>query len=271
MRLRWLEKIVEVFMSDFKKGEPRILKTGTSAPPIPSVAPKSPPPPAAPVASKPAPPAPTTTKSAEIPKSQPVAQPASSVPSWWYPKARQVPDQDMSKSELKPQGVVIHYTVSDNLDATVDFFQKNEVDIHFLIGKDGAVVQMVPCNRQAAHAGESQWGKLKFLNRFFLGIEVVCLGPIQRLKNGSFVDGYKRPYKGTPRDKMMLGNRFWDPFTPAQEKVLDELVSWMLQTYKFPAANIVGHHEIAPTRKIDPGGSLSVDMDAYRKKFLKVS
>lgn len=235
-------------MSDFKMGEPRILKTGAPAPAITSSAPAKPL--STVMATKPAP---------------------SSVTSWIYPKARQVPDKDVSKSELKPQGVVIHYTVSDNLDATVDFFQKNEVDIHFLIGKDGAVVQMVPCNRQAAHAGESQWGNLRFLNQFFLGIEVVCLGPIQRLKNGSFVDGYNRPYRGTPRDKMMLGNRFWDPFTPAQEKVLDELVSWMLQTYKFPAANIVGHHEIAPTRKIDPGGSLSVDMDAYRKKFLKVS
>jgi N-acetyl-anhydromuramyl-L-alanine amidase AmpD len=231
----------------FKTGEPRLLKTGAVAPAIKSSANQSP---------------------AAVKKSAPV--PALATP-WVYPKAKMVPDKDTSKSELKPQGVVIHYTVSDNLDATVDFFQKNEVDIHFLIGKDGATVQMVPCNRQAAHAGESAWGNLKFLNQYFLGIEVVCLGPIQRLKSGAFVDGYDRPYKGTPRDKLMLGNRFWDPFTSAQEKALDDLIRWMLQTYKFPVGNIVGHHEIAPTRKIDPGGSLSLDMDAYRKKFMTVS
>ena len=213
-------------MSEFKTGEPRTLKTGATAPAIPS---------------------------------QPTPTP------WLFPKARQIPDLDMSKSALKPQGVVIHYTVSDNLDATVAFFQKNEVDIHFLIGKDGSMVQMVPCNRQAAHAGESAWGNLKFLNQYFLGIEVVCLGPVQRQKNGSFLDGYARPYRGTPRDKLMLGNRFWDPFTPAQEAALRDLVGWMLATYKFPVGNIVGHHEVAPNRKVDPGGSLSMDMDAFRK------
>lgn len=218
-------------MSDFKMGAPRTLKSGATAPAIPSTANISP---------------------------------------WLYPKARQVPDRDTSKSELKPQGVVIHYTVSDNLDATVEFFQKNEVDIHFLIGKDGSLVQMVPCNRQAAHAGESSWNGLKFLNQYFLGIEVVCLGPLQKTKTG-FSDGYDRPYRGTPRDKLMLGNRFWDPFTPSQEQALREIVGWMLASYKFPVSNIVGHHEIAPTRKIDPGGSLSVSMDEFRKSFMKAT
>lgn len=186
-----------------------------------------------------------------------------------YTKAKQIPDNIGNAPALTPQGVVIHYTASSDLDATVDFFKKNAVDIHFLIGKDGSIVQMVPCNKQADHAGESEWKNLKWLNKYFLGIEVVCLGPVKRVASGKFNDGYDRPYKGKPRDKLMLQNRFWDPFTIEQEKALKELVDWMLATYKFPVDNIVGHHEVAPGRKIDPGGCLSLSMEEFRGLFKK--
>lgn len=212
-------------------------------------------------------PAPFATGEPRILKSGAVAGPMDKVDPDSYPKAKQIADSIGNAPALKPQGVVIHYTVSRDLDSTVEFFKNNAVDIHFLIGKDGSVVQMVPCNKQADHAGESEWGKLKFLNRYFLGIEVVCLGPIKKDKTGKYVDGYGRPYAGKPRDKIVHQNRFWDPFTPAQEKALQEVVSWMIATYNFPIKNIVGHSEVAPGRKIDPGGSLSLSLDEFRALF----
>lgn len=184
---------------------------------------------------------------------------------WLYAKAKQIPDGDYG-DVIKPLGVVVHYTVSKSLDGTVDFFLKNGVDIHFVIGKQGEVVQMVPCNHRADHAGISEWRGLKYLNNYFLGIEVVSLGPLKKL-NDKFVDGYNQAYKGTPRDKLLLGNRYWDAFTEKQEKSLVDLIKWMLETYKFPVENIVGHYEVAPNRKIDPGGSLSVSMEDFRKIF----
>jgi len=213
--------------------------------------------------------APFTTGEPRVLKSGAVAGPIDKVDPDLYPKAKQVPDNIGNAPVLKPQGVVVHYTVSSDLDSTVDFFKKNAVDIHFLIGKDGSIVQMVPCDKQADHAGESEWGKLKYLNRYFLGIEVVCMGPVKKDKTGKFLDGYGRPYAGKPRDKLMLQNRYWDPFTKAQEKALKELIDWMLATYKFPTDNIVGHHEVAPRRKIDPGGSFSLTMDEFRALFKK--
>lgn len=93
------------------------------------------------------------------------------------------------------------------------------VSSHFFIRRDGSLIQFVPCNKRAWHAGVSCWRGRECCNDFSLGIEL----------EGS--------------DDL--------PFTDAQYDRLNTLLAALRQTY--PIEDIVGHSDIAPGRKTDPG------------------
>ncbi len=93
------------------------------------------------------------------------------------------------------------------------------VSAHFLIRRDGELIQFVPCSKRAWHAGESCWRGRQRCNDFSLGIEL----------EGS--------------DDL--------PFTDAQYAVLAELLAALRTAYPLEAA--AGHSDIAPGRKTDPG------------------
>ena len=94
-----------------------------------------------------------------------------------------------------------------------------KVSAHFLVRRDGELVQFVGCNDRAWHAGASSWKGCEGCNDFSIGIEL----------------------EGT--DDV--------PYTRAQYTRLARLVRALRRTY--PIADIVGHSDIAPTRKTDPG------------------
>ena len=93
------------------------------------------------------------------------------------------------------------------------------VSAHFFIRRDGALIQFVPCGLRAWHAGPSQWQGREQCNDFSVGIEL----------------------EGTDTE----------PFTTAQYESLDIVLSALRRTY--PITDIVGHSDIAPGRKTDPG------------------
>ena len=93
------------------------------------------------------------------------------------------------------------------------------VSSHFLVRRDGAVMQFVPCNKRAWHAGVSSWRGRSRCNDFSIGIE-------------------------------LEGSDF-EPFTERQYGALVRLVRRLRRTY--PIDDIVGHSDIAPDRKTDPG------------------
>ena len=202
----------------------------------------------------PPPPGPTTAPVAVVDR-----RPEAHELAWVYPKNwKYVVDPDGGKRPLKsgkPVGIVIHHTATYDLNTTVDFFTKNEVDVHFVMGKDGSVIQMVPCNMEAAHAGESAWGNYAFLNCYFLGIEVVNIGQLHRIGD-KFYDAYNREYKGEVRVRKVFGEQYWQPFTEQQETALFELCSWLVKEYDIPTENVITHYEASPGRKTDPAGGM---------------
>ena len=191
---------------------------------------------------------------------------------WKYPRiTKYVVDPDGGKAPLKtkgsvPAGVVLHHTVTYSLNSTVKYLQKHAVDVHFVIGKDGEVVQMVPCNRNAAHAGVSRWGGWTNLNNSFVGIEVVNIGPLTK-KGVKYYDCYGNLHKGLVMERKAFGYEHWEPFTAKQEIALKALVKWLVSTYKIEPQNIVGHYECSPGRKIDPIGGMFHTMDEFRGFF----
>lgn len=94
-----------------------------------------------------------------------------------------------------------------------------KVSAHFLIRRDGGVIQFVPCIKRAWHAGVSRWRGRECCNDFSIGVEL----------------------EGTDEE----------PFTAAQYAALARLVRLLRQAY--PLHESVGHSDIAPERKTDPG------------------
>ena len=103
-----------------------------------------------------------------------------------------------------------------------------KVSAHFLIRRDGNLIQFVPCGRRAWHAGDSGWRGRTRCNDFSIGIEL----------------------EGTDHT----------PFEDAQYAVLAALTRAIAARY--PVADIAGHSDIAPGRKTDPGSCF--DWGRYR-------
>ncbi len=106
-----------------------------------------------------------------------------------------------------------------------------EVSSHFLIRRDGELIQFVPCGKRAWHAGVSNWCGRERCNDFSIGIE-------------------------------LEGSDF-EPFTDAQYTALAELTRTLRAAY--PIRDIVGHSDIAPGRKTDPGPLF--DWARYRRSW----
>ena len=166
---------------------------------------------------------------------------------------------------MSPKGIVIHFTCSYNLMDTVQWFKDEVVDIHLLVDKDGTVAQMVPFNVTADHAGKSQWKCYYSLNRSFIGIEVINIGPLEK-RGDKFYDCYNRVWKGQVVEVDLLGYKYWEPFTAEQLKALVGLCKAICSRYGISTELICGHHEASPGRKDDPGGSLGMSMDQFRKE-----
>jgi N-acetylmuramoyl-L-alanine amidase len=123
----------------------------------------------------------------------------------------------------KPNYVIIHFTAQDSLGQTLKTFTvvKTQVSAHYVVGKDGKVVHMLNDYLRAWHAGISKWGSISDMNSCSIGIEID--------NNGN------------------------EPFTDAQIKSLLALLAQLKKAYNIPANNFIGHQDIAPLRKPDPG------------------
>ncbi|MDG9885263.1 N-acetylmuramoyl-L-alanine amidase [Pseudomonas sp. GD04058] len=129
------------------------------------------------------------------------------------------------------QFVVLHYT-NASLERSLALLTHGEVSSHYLISDDdkGTIYQLVDENRRSWHAGVSQWDGRTWLNSSSIGIEIV---------NPGFTD--------TP------SGRVWHPYTEAQVQSLILLLKDIAKRNDIQPKYIIGHSDIAPQRKLDPG------------------
>lgn len=127
--------------------------------------------------------------------------------------------------------VVLHYTVG-NLPSSLHTLTEEVVSAHYLLTDEAQpkFYALVDESRQANHAGVSSWKTYANLNPMSIGIEIVNPG-----------------YKDTPE------GRVWYPFSPAQMDQLIPLLRQIVARYQIPPENILGHSDVAPQRKTDPG------------------
>lgn len=178
--------------------------------------------------------------------------------------------------KLPPEDVrfiVVHYTVNDSVAGAVSWFSntKSKASAHAVIGRDGVAAFPVPLNRIAWHAGRSSWKGVEGLNRYSIGVELVNWGPLV-YRNGSYFPvtlGVKVPESQVFHGKHSNGitpYEHWQSYTEVQLERLDQFVDELRET--FPnITDIVGHCEIAPDRKVDPGPALDIEMKRLKAKF----
>ena len=133
--------------------------------------------------------------------------------------------------DSRVQYVVLHYTAT-NFNRSLYLLTKEPVSSHYLIeDQKGTIYQLVDEKNRAWHAGLSEWQGRTFLNSSSIGIEIV---------NEGFTEEAH-------------GNIKWHPYSEAQIQSLILLLKDIKARYKLSAENILGHSDIAPLRKTDPG------------------
>jgi N-acetylmuramoyl-L-alanine amidase len=123
--------------------------------------------------------------------------------------------------------LVLHYTGMQNVEAALDRLCDPEarVSSHYVVDEDGTIWRLVPEERRAWHAGVSYWQGETALNTLSIGVEIVN-------------PGHEWGYRAFPEQQM---------------QAVETLCLDIISRRRIPAHRIVGHSDIAPTRKSDPG------------------
>lgn len=161
-----------------------------------------------------------------------------------------------------PECIVLHYSAAPcsktdprNFDRIYRWCTtKSTKSVHFYILKDGSLWQCVSLAQKSWHAGESEYKfsngvKRTSMNKYGIGVEFDNVGPITE-KNGKRVDCYGGEYCGPV---VKIGKKMWEPYTFEQIFTAKTLIKYLCEMYGFTKDRILGHCDVSPGRKIDPG------------------
>ncbi len=171
---------------------------------------------------------------------------------------------------LEPRLLVIHYTAGPGLEESVGWLCRKEAraSAHLVIGRDGRVVQLAPFNRVTWHAGISRWNGVEGLNHHSIGIELDNAGRLERKGGGEWTSWFGRTY---PEEEVMeathkheVEEAGWQTFTPKQLAVALEVSAGLVARYGLE--EVVGHDDISPGRKVDPGPAFP--LGSFRSRLL---
>ena len=123
--------------------------------------------------------------------------------------------------------IIIHYTGMKNeltaLNRLTDY--KSKVSAHYFIKKNGNIINLVPDLYEAWHAGKSNWKNIQSLNRYSIGVEIQNSGH----------------------------ENLYEKYSNKQMNSVKKLLRFLTKRYRVNCKNILGHSDIAPIRKKDPG------------------
>lgn len=171
---------------------------------------------------------------------------------------------------LDPRFLIMHYTAGASLQSSVQWMQRPEAkaSAHVVIGRDGRVVQMVPFNKVAWHAGRSSWAGLNGLNQYSLGIELDNWGPLKERAPGTWASWMGSAVPAN--DVIVARHRHggpetgWHAFTPIQIETAILVGVALREKYGFQ--DVLGHEDISPGRKTDPGPACP--LESMRSRIL---
>lgn len=177
-----------------------------------------------------------------------------------------------------PKGAVIHFTAGRRNGLASQI--KDQIEngyTFFVIDKDGNIAQNFPLDSWGYHAGKSSYEGLSGkVSNELVGIEIQCAGKLTH-KDGEYRTWFRTtvPESEVRNILTQIDNQeqgYYHTFTELQEDALESLILWLHRNNSdvFSLDLVLGHDEVSPGRKNDPGGSLSLSMSEYRD-FLKAS
>lgn len=161
-----------------------------------------------------------------------------------------------------PDTIVIHFTAGPSLSSCINTFKDPSVkaSAHILIDLDGSITQLIPFNKIAWHAGESSWLDRTDLNHCSIGIEIVNAGRLE--KTGmTWRSWFGKKYgeeevlRATHRNENH--EDWWHTYTENQISSTYDVCRHIMHSYHIQ--HILGHEEISPGRKTDPGPAFPLD------------
>lgn len=164
---------------------------------------------------------------------------------------------------IKPKYLIMHYTAGASAESSAYHMANpsTNVSAHIVIGRNGSMIQMVPFNLKAWHAGKSRWLNLQGLNSHSIGIELDNVGILKKVGN-QYKTSWNKPI---PHNEVVEDEhkhrpgviRGWQSYTKEQLDSALELTMLLREQYKL--IDVLGHDDIAPARKIDPGPAFPMD------------
>ena len=178
---------------------------------------------------------------------------------------------NMGRPMRQPEVIVLHFPASVDAKGVVRIMQEPNfrASTHFLIDRDGSIVQLVPTGIAAWHAGRSRWMGRSGLNNFSIAIELVNGGQLKLVGDtwqnwiGQTIpedEVVVRAHKFQPKER-----HGWHTYTDAQMDSLVRLIRVLRQRFPIRIEDIVGNDDIAPLRKLDPGPAF--DWDELRRRL----
>jgi N-acetylmuramoyl-L-alanine amidase len=173
-----------------------------------------------------------------------------------------VPAHASGGSMPKPTLIVLHDTADRaHPKDTVNWFASKActVSAHFVVERDGSIVQMVDCDQKAFHAGKSAFKGRSGCNNFAIGVEIDNPGKLDANGRGWFHKKGEAGYAGIqPKTTKEHGSGHWLPYTDAQVKAVIGLCRALIKTYP-SITDIATHWLISPGRKIDTNPLFPLD------------
>lgn len=169
-----------------------------------------------------------------------------------------------------PQYLVMHYTAATTAASCISWFGNlvAQASAHLLIARDGTVTQFAPFNVVTWHAGKSNWKGLSGLNQYSIGIELVNGG---RLMKGNIKCMCPVDQREVPNSEVIMARHkndaheaAWHEYTDKQLEAAIEIAALLVKAYGLK--DVLGHEDISPVRKSDPGPAFP--MGSFRSKAM---
>lgn len=175
------------------------------------------------------------------------------------------PSKNFTNKVIKPEYLILHYTAGRTAESAIAYLSKDygdkSVSAHLVIARDGTVTQLVDFNKIAWHAGVSKWEGRDGLNRHSIGIEIDNAGKLDKVGE-EWQSWFKMVVP--PENVMVAAHKNyptkeygWHTFTPEQIDAVIEVGHALFAKYKL--LDVIGHDDVAPNRKIDPGPAFPME------------
>jgi N-acetylmuramoyl-L-alanine amidase len=162
-----------------------------------------------------------------------------------------------------PDTIILHYTAARDLQSAQFTLSKSstQASAHLIIGRTGDIVQLVDFDTVSWHAGRSEHKERKWLNRYSIGIEIDNPGWLKKSGN-KYTTWFAKEVDMDEVVELRHRNpettqRYWHRYTEQQVQIVEEICDLLVKEYKIKY--ILGHEEVSPGRKQDPGPAFPLD------------